>query len=214
MTLPQGFRLIGFSLLSLVTASVMTLTVHAQEISDAHLSKARAAITALGTTDNFDNIIPSAARELKATLIQASPNLQNEIIATVDETALTLAGRRGDLEREAARIYAETFSEEELEAIAEFYTSPAGLKLLSEGVLVTRGLLQAADIWASGISRDLATATNDALRQRVGDAGNTGNSVDTGNNAIGGAASPVPDSPSQPAVGNQPLVLPGNSVTE
>lgn len=176
MNMPQGLR---FLLLAVTLGAGVALaapSAQAQEISESHLAKAREAIAALGATDQFDNILPRAAQDLKAALIQASPNLQNEIVATVDETALTLAGRRGDLEREAARIYAEVFAEDELEAIAEFYSSTAGQKLLTEGPLATRRLLQAADIWASGIGRDLSTATNEALRQRLGDA--TSNPVD------------------------------------
>jgi hypothetical protein len=60
-----------------------------------------------------------------------------------------LCARRGDLEREAAQIYAKAFTEEELTAIADFYNSPARVrKLIENGPLVTRELLKSADIWS------------------------------------------------------------------
>ncbi len=90
-------------------------------MSDAQIKAARATIAALGVTNNFDNILPNLAERLKNTLIQASPNFQELITATVDEKALTLAARRADLENEAATIYAKTFTLEELNAITEFY---------------------------------------------------------------------------------------------
>ncbi len=138
-------------------------TAKAQEIPEAHLQAARSAITALGVTNQFDGILPNLAEGLKAQLIQAYPNFQNEIFSTVDTKALELAGRRGDLEREAALVYAKAFTPEELNAIAAFYTSDAGKKLLTDGPIVTRELVRAAEIWASGIRRDLENSTNQAM---------------------------------------------------
>ena len=158
-------------LMAIAAAAAMGLAMpaQAQEPSAEHLAAARAAINALDSTDQFDVILPNAAQSLKATLIQTAPNLQEAISATVDETALEMAGRRADLEREAAAIYARNFTMEELAAIEAFYASEPGQRLLEVGPMVTRELLQAAEVWSNGISRDLATATDAALRARLGE---------------------------------------------
>lgn len=140
----------------------------AQEIADAHLQAARGAISALGVTNQFDGILPNLAEGLKIQLIQAYPNFQDEIFKTVDGKALELASRRGDLEREAALVYAKAFTPEELTAIATFYTSDAGKKLLKDGPIVTRELLRAAEIWAAGVRRDLENSTNEAMLKIAG----------------------------------------------
>jgi uncharacterized protein len=137
----------------------------AQEVAESHLKAARDAISAIRATDEFDTILPQAAQALKAELIQKDPNLQGIIVATVDEKALALAGRRADLEREAALAYARVFSEQELAAIAEFYNSDAGKKLLSDGPIVTREVIQAVEIWQRGIARDLAVAVAEVLQK-------------------------------------------------
>lgn len=135
----------------------------AQDVSEEAMTAARSAIGALGATDQFDNILPNAAEALKSSLIQANPNFQEVISATVDEMAIEIAGRRGDLEREAAMIYATSFTTEELNAITAFYSSDAGKKLLENGPVVTRELLKAADIWAAGIARDLSSESGKKL---------------------------------------------------
>jgi hypothetical protein len=140
----------------------------AQTVSDSHLKAAREAISAIGATDQYDLILPQAAGALKTELIQKDPNLQDIINATVDQKALELAARRGDLEREAALAYARTFSEEDLKAITTFYSSPAGLALLKNGATVLREVAQAADIWQRGLARDLAMAVNEAMQAQVG----------------------------------------------
>jgi hypothetical protein len=96
-------------------------------------------------------------------------DLQEVISATVDEEALKIVPRRGDLEREAAQIYAKSFTKDELTAIADFYNSPAGRKLIETGPLVTRELVKSADIWASGVARDLANNVGEALEEKVGE---------------------------------------------
>jgi uncharacterized protein len=160
----------GAGAAALIAFALAGATAHAQEqLSDSHRAAARAAIAALGATDQFDQILPGTAEQLKAALIQSTPNFEAEISSTIDDVAVSLASRRGDLEREAAEIYARTFTEEELNAITEFYTSPAGLKLLENGITVTQELMRSAEIWATGISRDLAVEADAALEQRLGD---------------------------------------------
>ena len=125
-------------------------------ISESHLKAARDAVAAIHATEDFDQILPQAAAALKQELIQKNPDLQEIIIKTVDEEALALAPRRADLEKEAATAYAKMFTEDELNAIATFYTSDAGKQLLANGPIVTRELFKAADIWGRGVGRDLS----------------------------------------------------------
>lgn len=135
-----------------------TSSVSAQEATAEHLAAARSAIAAIRATDEFDLILPKAADALRREMIQKDPNLGDAISAAVDEEVLKLASRRADLEAEAARAYANIFSQDELTAIATFYTSDVGKKLISEGSLATRKVIEAANIWQNGIGRDLAEA--------------------------------------------------------
>ncbi len=166
MMLPKRARVLA--LIAAVALTVPSLPSMAQEISETHLQAARAAIDAIEATDEFDNILPQAAHALKGELIQQSPNLEELISATVDEKALELAARRRDLEHEAALAYARIFDQEELESIAEFYSSSAGQKLLSDGPIVTREVYEAAEIWRRGVIRDLANGVTETLQAAVG----------------------------------------------
>jgi len=135
----------------------------AQEIAESHIKAARAAITAIGATKDYDDILPAMAKAMKQNLIQSNPNLVAVITQVVDEETLAIAGRRVDLEKEIAAAYARSFSEADLNAIAAFYTSPAGMKLLTEGPIVTREGQKAVDIWQRGVTRDL----NDAVAAKL-----------------------------------------------
>ncbi|MBN9137367.1 MAG: hypothetical protein J0I92_15155, partial [Phyllobacterium sp.] len=116
MNRATGFRRL-IAPLSIAIMLGSLCTAQAQEITASHLAAARAAIAAMKKTDMFDGILPDAAQNLKVQLIDKDPNLESIISSTVDEQALALAARRADLENEAARAYAVSFSEEELNAI-------------------------------------------------------------------------------------------------
>jgi len=169
MTILTGLKRFGAGMILASSLAVASHSVVAQELSDDHIAAARAAITALKSTDQFDQIIPAAAEQLKTNLIRANADLQEVISVTVDEEALKIVPRRGDLEKEAAQIYAKAFSKEELTAIADFYNSAAGKKLIETGPLVTREVIKSVDIWSSGVSRDLADNVNKSLQEKVGE---------------------------------------------
>ena len=152
-------------------AALATVLLHAlmgsasaQEIAESHLTAARAAIVAIKATDQFDAILPRAAETLRAELLRKDPNLVDQINTVVNDKTVLLAGRRADLETEAARAYARVFTEDELNGIATFYASSAGQKLLSDGPIVVRELIKAANIWQEGIARDLAVEVGKELR--------------------------------------------------
>ncbi len=157
MTLTKTARRLGQTI-SVLAFLGFTAAAHAADATPEQIAAARAAITAIKATDQFDLILPQAADSLRGEMIQKDPNLEAAISAAVDEEVIKLAARRGDLEGEAARAYANIFSIEELNAIAAFYNSDAGKKLIAEGPLATRKVIEAANIWQAGIARDLAEA--------------------------------------------------------
>ena len=158
---------ISAALLFLVPATALAQD---KEITTAHLDAARAAVTAIHATDQFDEILPNAATQIKADLIGNNPDKQQEISDMVDDAALALAPRRADLENEVARVYAKLFTEQELTEIANFYNSETGKKLLKLGPVATREMLKAADVWSNGIVRDLRQASIDGVQKLTGKA--------------------------------------------
>lgn len=150
--------------LAILFSGAFTVSARAQDVSEAQLAAARDAIAAINVTDPYDNILPNLAERLKAQFIQASPNFQTQIAAVVDAQALALAPRRADLEKEAATIYAKSFSIDELKSIATFFNTEAGKKLLTNQPLIARDMSRAAQIWANGISRDLTAQSSEKLR--------------------------------------------------
>ncbi|UVC11479.1 DUF2059 domain-containing protein [Rhizobium sp. TH2] len=157
----------------IVAAFGATAVRAADNVTPEQLKAARATIAAVGATTKFDVILPTIAEQLKQQLIQATPNFEPVINEVVDAKAIEFAKRRTDLENEAAKVYATSFTLEELNAITAFYTSPAGKKLIANGPIALREMNKAADIWATGVSRDLTKSASEAIEAKLAEADKT-----------------------------------------
>ncbi|AMM84871.1 DUF2059 domain-containing protein [Martelella sp. AD-3] len=154
-----------------IAATVMGLgafsVAAAQDVSPEHLAAAKAALNALGINSQFDEILPNQADLVQSQMTQVYPNYHSLIDEVVTDTAIALAPRRADLENEGAQIYANIFTEEELQKLADFYSSDLGQKFIQYGPIAARELSQAGDIWARGIARDLNQQAQEELNARI-----------------------------------------------
>ena len=140
-------------------------TAFAQELDAAHVSQAKKALAATKATNPFDQILPKAALDLKNQFSSTNPDQFEQIDLIVDEEAIKLASRRGDLETESAKLFAGTFSLEELKEIEAFFSTPTGEKYLKEAPILAREMGKAVRIWETGIRRDLAAASGKRLSE-------------------------------------------------
>lgn len=154
----MDFRVSKFAIAIVFVLTAGMSAGFAQQPSESHLAAARKAIVATKATEAFDNILLESAQRIKDQLIGTSPDQVEKINAVVDEEAIALAVRRGDLEAEAARLFANAFTEAELIEITAFYNSPTGQKYLASTPILARELGKAARVWAGGINRDLTDA--------------------------------------------------------
>ncbi len=163
-------KFIGNALAVLLLVSVSSvilvgnnIPLRAQEISPEHIAAAKKAIATTNATDNLNDILPRAAANLAGQLIESRPDIEAQITLFVNESALELAPRRGDLEKEVAMIYARIFSEEELQQITEFFSTKAGGKFLTELPLIVREMGRASNVWGTGINRDLTKKVQEKI---------------------------------------------------
>ncbi|MEO0496694.1 MAG: DUF2059 domain-containing protein [Pseudomonadota bacterium] len=140
----------------------------AQEISDSHLSVARATVKASGATSRFDLILPQLLQDVKTRFISNRPDLEAEITDVANEEAIAIAPRRADLEREVATIFARVFTEAELVELEAFYSTDTGKKLLAETDVISRQIVAASRVWANGIGRDLEINVTKTMNVRFG----------------------------------------------
>lgn len=138
---------------------------YGQDITEEHFKVAKQSVAASKSTQSLDRILPDLAERAKQQLIANRPDAADQISDIVDEVALSLASRRGDLEDEVARAYARIFTEAELKEILAFYSSETGKKLIEQTPVVARSIDQAARVWTNGIQRDLQQEVGKKLQE-------------------------------------------------
>jgi hypothetical protein len=138
----------------------------AQEITQAHLAAALDAVTSAKTARGFDNVLPLLSEQTQNRLLRLRPDLHKEIADVVQAQAIALVPRRADLNNSVARIWAKSFTEEELKAIAAFYKSPAGTKLADIGPTVIAQSLQAVRGWSDRVAEELMQKSQAELKKR------------------------------------------------
>ncbi|MEM9330682.1 MAG: DUF2059 domain-containing protein [Pseudomonadota bacterium] len=137
----------------------------AEEATPEHIEAAKAAMVATGATARLDKILPELAAFTKTGLIANRPDIESEISTIVDEVAISLAPRRGPLENEVAGIYTKLFSQDELATIETFFGSETGTKFLALTPGLFREIDEAAKVWRSGLTRDMAKMVQEKLRE-------------------------------------------------
>ncbi len=138
----------------------------AQEISPSHLAAALDVVIVTQTGRNFDDVLPTLAVQVQDTLIRIRPDVHAQITAAVDAMALELVGRRAELNNDIARIWAQAFTEDELNAISVFYRSPAGAKLASSGAAVLSDSVRAAQAWSGRLQEELLAKSREELKRQ------------------------------------------------
>ncbi len=150
-------------LISAIALSVIAILpagrASAQEITPSHLQAALEAVHALGTDRDFDLVLPNVATQVEGVLMQQRPDLYRQITATVQTAALDLVQRRLDLNNDIARVWALTFTEEELRQITAFYQSPAGQKLALQGQPMMQATVDTLQAWSERLSNELLERT-------------------------------------------------------
>jgi hypothetical protein len=143
----------------LLAAAVMSAPGEAQELTDAHLRAAQDAIRALGVTNQFDQALPDLVIQVQGILMQRRPDLSRQITTVVNQVALDLVARRRDLNNDAARIWALTFTQEELVLITTFYNSETGRKLSQMYPQVMTETGQAFENWYQRLAEEMLDRT-------------------------------------------------------
>ena len=153
---------------ALVVAAMVAFgpTAHSQQPSAAAMATARQLIAATGATTVFNPLIAGVVEQAKLLFLQQNPGLAKDLNEIAAKLRTDLAPRFGELNEEMAKLYATSFTEQELKAILVFYESPAGKKLLAQQPNVVDASMKFAQDWANKLSDQVIAKMRDELKKR------------------------------------------------
>lgn len=123
--------------------------------SAAALGYAKEILAAKNVVTIYQGAVPGLVQRTKDVLLQSNLNYQKDLNEVAVIVAKELAGREKEIGEEMARIYATSFTEQELKELAAFYKSPLGAKVIAQEPAAFNQARQYMDKWAQKFAEEV-----------------------------------------------------------
>jgi uncharacterized protein len=141
--------------------------VRAQSTADqARLAAARQMMQVAGVARQFSQVMPVLMRQLAEGFVAVAPDKAKVIAEVFAQLGSKFDERKGELIDQVAALYAEQLTLEELNAVTEFYRSPAGAKMMSIQPQVMRQAMQLGQRWGAQLGREIEEEVRRELKKR------------------------------------------------
>jgi hypothetical protein len=134
--------------------------------SPAAIAAAKEILALKHVSNMYQNAIPSIVQRTKDALLQNNLNYQKDLNEVAVTVAQTLAGRENEIGEQMAKIYASSFTEQELKDLVTFYKSPLGQKLLAEEPKDISESLAFMNQWAQAFGEEVNGHFRAEMRKR------------------------------------------------
>ena len=138
----------------------------AQQPTPGAIAIAREVVELKGGSAMFDPVIISMIEQTKAALMQTNPQLAKDLEAVGLQLRTEFVPRRSELMAEAAKLYANRFSEQELKDMAAFYKSPLGRKMIVQEPLVLDEAFNYVQQWAPRVGEEVMNRFRAEMRKK------------------------------------------------
>jgi hypothetical protein len=125
------------------------------QTTPAAVAAAREVVELKGGAQMFDPIIIGVVEQTKVALVQTNPQLARDLDAVSAQLRSEYAPRRDELVAEAAKYYAQRFTEQELREIVAFLRTPAGRKMVAQEPLALEDTFRYVQQWSQRIGEDV-----------------------------------------------------------
>ena len=151
-------------MLVLAGMAVAAAPVQAQEIDPAQLALARKYVDATNKGQLYEVILVQTAQKTSDLFVPQNPDKAKEINAAIGKVLETYKGKNDELFDQIARIYAVSFTPEEMKQIADFYSSPAGQKLASSAADVNVAVQKIMRVYTYNFGTEFVTKVKAELK--------------------------------------------------
>ena len=152
------------ALLALSLALGATAPAVSQEIPPEQLALARKYVDLTNKAQIYEAIAAMTASQTSKLLSQASPEIATQIDEQIGKSLEARKGKSDELFNQIARIYAVTYTQEELQQIVAFYETPTGQKLASNAMQVNQDVAKVMQIYTSNFGTEFVREVRAALK--------------------------------------------------
>lgn len=147
-----------------LTLAFAAAPVFAQEISPEALALARKYVDLTDKAGIYEATLAQTAAQTSKLLSGQNPNITDKIDAAIVKILDQYKGKKDDLFNQFARVYALTFTQDELQQIVTFYESPVGVKLASSAQTINLGIRQVMNVYTYNFGTEFVTKVRAELK--------------------------------------------------
>lgn len=138
----------------------------AAEISPEALALARKYVDLTDTGGLYETTIVQAGIRTYKTLLPQNPEIAEPLNKAIETVISTYKGRKSELFDQFARVYAASFSTEELQQIVDFYSSPTGQKLAKSNAVTSGTIQRIMQVFTSNLNTEFFAAVRAELKAK------------------------------------------------
>lgn len=157
------------AVLSLILSSFVALPAMSQEASEIapeHLALARKYVDLTDTGGLFEATVVQAGINTYKTLLPQNPEIAEPLNLAIEKVISTYKGKKGELFDQFARVYALSFTQEELQEIVNFYSSPTGTKLAKSNSAMSGTINRIMEIYSGNLGKEFFAAVRAELKAK------------------------------------------------
>lgn len=124
------------------------------EISPDALALARKYLDLTDHSGVYETAVVQAGVNSYQQILPTNPGIEKQLNTAITNTITSYKDKKGDLFDQMARLYAITFSTEELQAIVDFYSSPAGQKLAKANAQLNPALQDIMRLFSANLNKE------------------------------------------------------------
>jgi hypothetical protein len=132
----------------------------------AQVQLAKDIIDVSGAGRAFDPVVPSVMQQSFAGFVQQNPDLQKQLLETMNALRPDYEKRQSELVDIMAQSYASHFTEAELKELLVFYRSATGKKLTTELPIVLEESFTRAREWGAKLSGEITTRVREEMKKK------------------------------------------------
>ena len=160
-------RLSGLAAAALLALSLVfgaAAPAISQEIPPEQLALARKYVDLTNKAQIYEAIAAMTAAQTSKLLSQSNPEIAKQIDEQIGKSLEARRGKNDELFNQIARIYAVTYTQEELQQIVAFYETPAGQKLAENAMAVNQDVAKVMQIYTSNFGTEFVREVRAALK--------------------------------------------------
>lgn len=125
-----------------------------QEVSPELLALARQYVDLTDKSGIYETTIVQVGIQTRQTLVPRDPGNVSQIDQAIGNVIRTYKDRKDELLNQFARVYALSFTQDELQQIVDFYSSPVGQKLATGNVAINGSINRVLTIYTDNLQRE------------------------------------------------------------